>query len=1128
MNRINRRSSAVCALLAALAAVLSAAGAPVRAGAPVVPADKAALKLITPEGHTGFISSAAVSADGQLVATGSNDYTIRLWQAGSGKELRALIGHKESVTALAFSPDGRTIVSGGYDSTVRLWSVVTGQNQKTLHCPHSTVTAVAFSPDGAAFAAASGGGGGNKDATIPITLYDSATGAVRRQFLGHKKAVEALRFSSDGKTLCSASGDGTIRIWNIAADAAIRTITAGVEVRGAAFSPDGQRVVLCGPKTSVWSVSSGMRVVQIDTESRCAVFSRDGARLYTVANVFFDEAEVRSWNAATGEQEAVTGAEAAGRKVFMLAISPVGNTLYTGDTSGILRAFDLRAQQQRWASAAELRAARIRRIAVAPDGGSVYVSEAGLGAIVRRINLLTGKPVRLYAPPADSADRGKIEVNDIALSGDGKRLAVAYGSYQQPGLVRVWDTATGRKVQRFTGHTKKVEAVAITRDGSQILSGDEEGTLILWDAVTGAERMRLRTPNGSDCNAVAFSPDEKTALGASWEGPLTLWDMASGKPRRTFSAPQSEVTYSVAFSPDGTQAIAGTFSGVARLWNVETGALIRSLEHQAIAPNTSFSVYAAVWSADGKTIATGSQDGVVRLWDSVSGALLSKLNGHTNDVLAVAFAPGGAALFSASYDHTLRAWDTKKPSSARAAFTYLLLEQDGGETPPLAGSGNWLAFDASGRFDGSESARARVHFSRGLQTYTLEQFAERFYTPGLAAQIMGGAPPPREDVATADDTVLKGAPPLVRLVIAPPGSKPTVEISVEATEQASGGVKAIRLYQNGRLIGGPSGALRGVAVEAVSGATTSKHFTVTLVTGQNVFSAVAFSSTDVESLSVGATVSYAPSAPVRSTLYVLAVGINAYKDSTMNLAYARPDADAIAAFFESRGGGVGTGLWGEVKVTRLLDNDATGAAIRGGLSQIVANALPNDVVFIYLAGHGETAPPKGALEGDSADPVFFFLPAEMRQMALVERVREFGIAGSEIDTLLSKVKARKIILVYDACKSGAAITERTRGVAGEQKALETLARAQGIHILTAATGQQYAAEVKELGHGILTYALLEGLNGKAALGTDPDIYIRGLMSYVEDRVPELTRKYRGSEQYPVPFERGQNFPLVKN
>ena len=78
MNRINRRSSAVCALLAALAAVLSAAGAPVRASAPVGPADKAALKLITPEGHTGFISSAAVSADGQLVATGSNDYTIRV------------------------------------------------------------------------------------------------------------------------------------------------------------------------------------------------------------------------------------------------------------------------------------------------------------------------------------------------------------------------------------------------------------------------------------------------------------------------------------------------------------------------------------------------------------------------------------------------------------------------------------------------------------------------------------------------------------------------------------------------------------------------------------------------------------------------------------------------------------------------------------------------------------------------------------------------------------------------------------------------------------------------------------------------------------------------------------------
>ena len=142
-----------------------------------------------------------------------------------------------------------------------------------------------------------------------------------------------------------------------------------------------------------------------------------------------------------------------------------------------------------------------------------------------------------------------------------------------------------------------------------------------------------------------------------------------------------------------------------------------------------------------------------------------------------------------------------------------------------------------------------------------------------------------------------------------------------------------------------------------------------------------------------------------------------------------------------------------------------------------------------------------------------------------DRVRQYGISRDQINEAVSRISARKIVLVYDACKSGAAVEVASRGVGDEQQALAQMARAQGIYVLAASTAQQYAGEVKALGHGILTYALLEGLNGKAA-GADSIVKVNQLFAYTDERVPALAKEYRGREQWPVSFGKGQNFPLV--
>ncbi|MEN6622045.1 MAG: caspase family protein, partial [Smithella sp.] len=172
-----------------------------------------------------------------------------------------------------------------------------------------------------------------------------------------------------------------------------------------------------------------------------------------------------------------------------------------------------------------------------------------------------------------------------------------------------------------------------------------------------------------------------------------------------------------------------------------------------------------------------------------------------------------------------------------------------------------------------------------------------------------------------------------------------------------------------------------------------------------------------------------------------------------------------------------------------------------------------DAVLIYLAGHGENINNK-----------LYFIPHELTYPEREEDVKLKGLSSDDMSEYMKKIKAQKILLVIDACKSGAVLIA-FRGFE-DRKALSQLSRATGVHIVAASSKDQFAAEVKELGHGVFTYTLLEGLGGKAA-GPGEAVTVRKLMGYVEEQLPEITRKYKQEAQYPVVDSRGMDFPLVR-
>ncbi|KAJ5827863.1 hypothetical protein N7447_004626 [Penicillium robsamsonii] len=562
----------------------------------------------TLEGHSSSVESVAFSLDGRLLASGSWDNTVRLWDPATGALTQTLEGHSNIIRSVAFSPDGRLLASGSWDNTVRLWDPATGALTQTLEGHSDWVESVAFSPDGRLLASSSG------DNTV--RLWDPATGALTETLKGHLSIVRSVAFSPDGRLLASGSGDKTVRLWDPATGALTQTLEGHSDwVKSVAFSPDG-RLLASGSRDNTvrhWDPATGALTQTLEGHSssvESVAFSPDGRLL---ASGSWDNT-VRLWDPATGALTQTL--EGHSGWVESVAFSPDGRLLASGSGDKTVRLWDP-ATGAPLTQTLKGHSSIVGSVAFSPDGR--LLASGSWDNTVRLWDPATGAPLTQTLKGHSSV------VGSVAFSPDGRLLV----SSSWDKTVRLWDPATGALTQTLEGHSEWVGSVAFSPDGRLLASGSRDNTVRLWDPATGALTQTLE--GHSDwVESVAFSPDGRLLASSSRDNTVRLWDPATGALTQTLKGHLS-IVGSVAFSPDGRLLASGSGDNTVRLWDPATGALTQTLKgHLSIVRSVAF-------SPDGRLLASGSWDNTVRLWDPATGALTQTLEGHSDSVESVAF-----------------------------------------------------------------------------------------------------------------------------------------------------------------------------------------------------------------------------------------------------------------------------------------------------------------------------------------------------------------------------------------------------------------------------------------------------------------------------------------------------------
>lgn len=967
---------------------------------------------------------------------------------------------------------------------------------------------------------------------VPEFFLDFDTG-------GHRAFIKDIAFTADGEYLVSASDDKTIRIWDWRSGVTIRTLRSEIsekhdgKIFGVAVSPDGKTIAAggyFGPGLGDKPPYGDVRLFDFSTGKIAAVLKAPEFAIYDVA--FSPDGKYLAaggqdgfayvWRADAAAEAGWTPhakLDADSWHIQKVDFAMGGDRLIAATTDNGVRLFDMTTEQEIAVPAADgLRDSSIMALAVSSDGksfatgnkdGQIHIWSAETGALEREM------------PKQD------FTIGSLTFAAGGTHLVASCG-YRCADKNRtiVWKIGEDAPVAEYREHDGTVFASASTPDGALVATaGGLRHEIHVWDPLTGTKKHVLRGSGhpvmavGIDAAGEAVSWGTANPCPDQVACPEVMGTLETAlllpTPERFFDnvlpADQASVDYRRADHALGAWSLSAAAGGKEALENAildvkKDGTQVQTIENDA----TNGYLHAAfTLLGDGAHFITGGNDGTLLEYDSATGKLAGEfLGGHTGEINAMAVATDRKLLLTGSADQTLRLWNLE----TRKLIASMLFAD--GEWVIWLPQGYYYSSDEGDKLIGWHVNQGRGKEARFIRAGQLKRF---LLSPEMVrrAIILGSAEDAvkemRPDVGDELQRLLQRKPPEFEIKVADDQSNVKdgfVAIEIAGAEEAGADVQDFSILSNSRNVGA-------FASRSISGDGKRATIEVPIQDGENRISITGVNEFGyLTERSVVALVKRDKQETKKGKLYVIAIGVEKYphleddcSGRSCDLTYPVDDAAQMLSVIKQRT----APLFTEMETLILLNEESldempgqadTVASLVGDGelfepdSDTIADQVedfldkpgPDDTTILFVAGHGI-----------NVDEDYYFIPTDGRKQDGEDKWRRSSLVDwGDIQDAVDRAKGIRLMLL-DTCHAANAFNPRLEKDAADARVI----------VFSATAANNTAAELPELGHGVFTYSILEGLKGKANTGGD-GVRLLGLADYIYREVVRLT----GDRQKP--------------
>lgn len=986
-------------------------------------------------------------------------------------------GHTDVIKTVHFSPDARKFVTVSADGTAKVWETSSGKLllnlKKQGEGESMPVQKSMFSPDGASLFVYHLGGYHKRLIQLKTGLdwnEDSITGP-----------TDIIQFSKDGNNYVSL-GD----IYDVKKMKFLRRLK-GIEnnVLFEGFNPSGKTIVVCSQNDN--SYKTFVRVFDI----------RTGLPLTANMSLRDTPREIRfSLN---------------GQRLIMTSDS----VIIISDANSLKQILQIPIKDKQETGLMET-------VLISPGAdyqlhlnGKTYTDSSGeYPEEFVNYDSVTVKDIKTQKTifTRNHLDANNLDQFDL-FSPDGKTLLLPFAD----STIQTISLANGQTLLTIKSWSGIIDQARFSANGKFILTVTSDHIIRTYQSNSNVMMSALKGHTATIYSA-CFSNDGSKVLSAGADMTARVWESSSGQPISVASRKTTEL-YGARFTPDGNKIVVET-KEQSITWDIQAAKLEKPIDAEK-KERGDVKLMEIMGGDDPENPGYKSPDGQYNiLWHHPKSIIVTHLasgkqmflwNGEMEHFTGVAVSPDSKQLLVTSEYNVMQLLDIR---NGKVLFTFVLID-----------SSNFLVTNGKNHYDGTKKAREMIHFICGDEVIELSQVKEQLWVPGLAERIIAGdsinavtleqlnvcnKAPLLEDMSTDS---------LYRFRITPrTGGVGKTVVGLNGYDYREFETKDLTKTGTAYEIRIPASEMRTYFDE-----TNSNQITVKSATAKN----------DLPSRTLTKTVYFDAGKKTAPNLFAVMVGTSNYKDDKMDLQFASADATKMASTLEESAGK----LLGKEHVfvyAVTTDNQKLypeKATIKNIFSEISKRAAPNDILLIFLSGHGVM---------NEKTKEFYYLTVDATSLVEENLFKNAGISMSELTEWIKpqSIKARKRVLILDACQSGQAINDMLAfnrnmlNVKGDEearqiKAIERLNEKSGLYILSASASTQLAYESEEYGHGYLTYSLLKGIKENPAILEDGKyLNVTRWFNEAAEMVSELAKKDKSRQEPQVVSTSQFNIGLV--